>query len=249
MQPLLLDHVAFGITAIEPVAAFLVGTLGGRERDVGPGGAFLWWQWEFEGGGSLEMLLPDGPPDGFLHRFLAMRGPGAHHVTFKVRDIHESLEEARSLGYTPVGFDDSHPSWLEAFLHPKEAQGIVVQLAESHPELSGEVPRQPFPTAPSPAPLSRVVGLRFAARSEARARKQWETLLGGKAASLRDGIAFSYPNSALRIAVQIDPSADEGPVALEVAAPHSLALPEGPHPLFGLPLVQIPFPPTEAPTS
>ena len=49
-------------------------------------------------------------PDGFLHRFLAMRGPGPHHVTFKVRDIRASLEEARACGYTPVGFDDRSPS-------------------------------------------------------------------------------------------------------------------------------------------
>ena len=34
---------------------------------------------------------------------------------------------AASLGYTNVGSDRSDPHWQEAFLHPKQAQGIVVQ--------------------------------------------------------------------------------------------------------------------------
>ena len=241
MTPLMFDHIAFGVHAIEDVAPLLVGELGGRERDVGPGFGFLWWQWEFRDGGALEMLVPEGAPDGFLHRFLAARGPAPHHVTFKVRDIRESLEEARALGYTPVGFNDSHPSWLEAFLHPKEAQGIVVQFAESHPELADPFEAQPFPDAPPPSPTARVVGLALSCRSEARARLQWEQLLGGLAHRTRDGLAFHYPNSALRIAVSIDPLAPEGPVALEVAAERALALPEGPHPQLGLPIVQLPI--------
>ena len=38
---------------------------------------------------------------------------------------------ARSLGIEPVGIDTRYPEWQEAFLHPKQAFGIMVQLAQS----------------------------------------------------------------------------------------------------------------------
>jgi hypothetical protein len=35
------------------------------------------------------------------------------------------------MGYGPVGVNIDNPFWREAFLHPKEAGGTVVQIAES----------------------------------------------------------------------------------------------------------------------
>jgi methylmalonyl-CoA/ethylmalonyl-CoA epimerase len=248
MPAVKLDHVAFGVPDIAPAAAVLAGELGGTPRGSGPGGGFVFWQWEFTGGGAIEVIRPDGPPDGFLHRFLAARGAGPHHVTFKVSDIRPALDRARDLGYEPVGFDDSDPGWIEAFLHPKQAQGIVVQLAQSSYELGEEaerdVPRPPFPEIRAAAERARVVGLRLAVRSEERARRQWETLLGGALARERRDLVFRWPESPLRIAVSVQPDAPEGPLALELAAGRKLALPEGPHPALGIPLMQV-----EAPAS
>jgi catechol 2,3-dioxygenase-like lactoylglutathione lyase family enzyme len=238
-----LDHIAFGVPDLAPVAELLTAHLGGHERGSGPGGGFLFWQWEFANGGALEIIVPDGPPDGFLHRFIAARGAGPHHVTFKVPDIHAALARARTHGYEPVGFDDRFPGWKEAFLHPKQAQGIVVQLAEAHPELEAELEdtmvRPPYPTTRINEQRTAVLGLLLSARSEERALRQWQTLLGGSLTRERDRLVFAWPESPLRIAVRVAPDADEGPIALELAAPHRLALPEGPHPALALPLVQV----------
>jgi catechol 2,3-dioxygenase-like lactoylglutathione lyase family enzyme len=238
-----LDHIAFGVPDVAPVAELLAGHLGGRERSSGPGSGFVFWQWEFAGGGAIEIILPDGPPGGFLHRFLAERGAGPHHVTFKVPDIYDALDRARAHGYEPVGFDDRFPGWKEAFLHPKQAQGIVVQFAESHPELEegdwGDAVRPPFPPTSTTSDTAKVVGLLLSARSEERALRQWQMLLGGALARGRDRLVFRWPQSPLRIAVRIAPDAPEGPVALELSAARRLALPEGPHPALALPLVQV----------
>ena len=192
----------------------------------------------------IEIIVPDGPPGGFLHRFIAARGAGPHHVTFKVPDIHAALDRARALGYEPVGFDDRSPSWKEAFLHPKQAQGIVVQFAEAHPELEPTTSRTislrpPFPVTRAAPETVKVVGLLLSSRSEERALRQWQTLLGGALARERDRLVFSWPESPLRIAVRVQPDADEGPLALELCARRVLALPEGPHPALSLPLVQV----------
>lgn len=236
-----LDHIAFGVSRVADLVPFVVEELGGRERDVGPGVGFRWWQWEFEGGGALEILEPDGPPDGFLYRFLAARGgPAPHHVTFKVPDIRHAMERARAMGHDVVGYDATSPSWMEAFLHPKRAQGIVVQIVESHPELADWPDDGTFVFPPSqadPPPPVRLLGLRLAARSEERARAQWQELLGGACTREAGGLVFRWPESPLRVAVRIDEALPEGPIALEIATDRALRLPEGPHPALGLPVV------------
>jgi methylmalonyl-CoA/ethylmalonyl-CoA epimerase len=234
-----LDHVAFAVPQVAHVVPLVVGVLGGVARGAGPGAGFRFWQWEFGNGAALEILEPDGPADGFLHRFLAARGGAApHHLTFEVPDLRGAMRRAREHGHDVVGFDDSYPAWLEAFLHPKRAQGIVVQLVESHPELQqGDWQPPPFPPAPPPAPAVSLLGLRLASRSEARARRQWQELLGGDCAVRGRDLVFRWPDSPLRVAVSIDPAAAEGPRALELSSDRDLPLPEGPHAALGLPIV------------
>jgi hypothetical protein len=78
------------------------------------------------------MLMPwDTHLDDFLSRFLDHSGPGPHHLTFKVKDIEAELATARRLGFEPIGVDLTSPEWMEAFIHPKQATGVVVQLAQS----------------------------------------------------------------------------------------------------------------------
>ena len=231
----ILDHVAIAVPDASAVPPFLVGELGGRQLGAGPGAGFRFWQWSFEEGGTIEILEPDGPPGGFLHRFLAGRGPGVHHITFKVPDIEKAMDRAASHGYEIVGFNDDWPDWKEAFLHPKQAQGLVVQLVESHVASDAEAPGDwPFPTEPAnPPPAVRIVGLHLLARSAERARRQWEETLGGRCSANGAELEFRWPRSPLRVAVAIEPGADEGPRAIEVAADRGLALPEGPHPVLG----------------
>ncbi len=237
---IVLDHVAIGVPDVGAVPPFLVGELGAKSYASGPGGGYRFWQWTFEGGGKLEILQPHGPAGGFMHRFLDSRGPGVHHVTFKVPDLRVAADRARDLGYDVVGYDDSMPGWKEAFLHPKQAQGVVVQLAESDESVSVPYEAPPFPAdAPAPADPVRLVGLRLAAKDGPAARRQWEELLGGACREAGGGLEIRWPDSPLRIAVDVDASAEEGPRAVEVAAARALALPEGPHPVLGAAFVQV----------
>lgn len=236
MTTIRFDHIAIGVPRIADVPPFLEGTLGGVARyGRSSGGVFIWTVWRFEGGGRLEILEPFGK-NGFLHRFLTQRGPAIHHVTFKVPSLEEVLKRARTHGYTPVGRDDSDPSWKEAFLHPKESLGIVVQFAESHPRPPGARPdpwQPPAGPANSPPPVT-VLGLRMSASSRERARRQWESVLQGEPSEGRKGeIIYRWPGSPMRIAVEIDPAGPEGPMAIEVASPRPLDLPNGPHPVLG----------------
>ncbi len=127
------DHVSIAVTDIRralPLAAML----GGEFRDGGDSrlGQFRWVQFDLPGSAKLELITPleQVATDNFLVRFLQANGEGVHHITLKVTDINDAIGRAERLGLQVVGIDLSNPSWQEAFIHPKSANGVLVQLAE-----------------------------------------------------------------------------------------------------------------------
>lgn len=222
MSEIQLDHIAIAAHRLSDAPPFLVGVLGGIPFFGMDAGVFRFGQWEFEGDGRIEVLEPRGA-DGFLHRFLATRGPGIHHVTFKVPSLREACDRAESLGYGIVGYNDASPYWKEAFLHPKDALGIVVQLAQA----AGKGPtRGKWRTAPpgpaNPPPPVRILGLRTRAHSETRAARQWSTLLQGTPVREGETLVYRWPHSPLRIAVDIDAAGEEGPIRIDVVSARPL---------------------------
>jgi glyoxalase/bleomycin resistance protein/dioxygenase superfamily protein len=212
--------------------AFLVGELGGVPYNDGAGRGFRFACWGYAGGGRIEILEPRGA-DSFLHRFLAERGPRVHHLTFKVPRLREACDRAEARGYPVVGYDDSRPDWSEAFLHPKRALGIVVQLVQT----DGRDGRRPWrgpSSPPDPPPPVTVLGLRLSVHSPERARVQWVDIMQGQESVGPAGeIVYRWPGSPMRLAVEVDGMRAEGPLAIELTADRPLALPDGPHPHLG----------------
>jgi methylmalonyl-CoA/ethylmalonyl-CoA epimerase len=212
------DHIAIAVPRIADAPPYLMGVLGGAPFFGMSADVFRFGQWEFDGGGRIEVLEPRGD-DGFLHRFLAARGAGIHHVTFKVPSLRETRARATALGYGVVGYNATVPRWQEAFLHPKDALGIVVQIVESPDEPPRGHWRKPPPMPASPPPPVRLLGLRLAAHSAEHAQRQWAALLGGQEAVEAGRHVFRWPGSPLYIAVDVAASAEEGPTAIEIAPP------------------------------
>ena len=224
MRPIGLDHIAIAMPRLADAPAVLAGVLGGDPVFGMDTPHFTFGHWRFEGGGRLEVLAPRGEP-AFLHRFLATHGPGVHHVTFRVPDLRAVCDRARAAGYTVVGYDDSDPRWKEAFLHPREAGGIVVQFAESPGD--DENPAWAPPPGPSdPPPPVTLVGLRLRARSREHAMRQWGDVIGGVLVDeTAKDLTYRWPPSPLRLVVEIDPHGDEGPVCIEIASDRRVVLP------------------------
>jgi methylmalonyl-CoA/ethylmalonyl-CoA epimerase len=131
-----LDHVALASRDIGDALDVLVGQLGGLVVFGGNNVGFRAMQVHLgdgQRGLNVELMEPWSPEtNDFLERFVARHGASAHHLTFKVDDLAARLPAVEAAGFHPVNVDLSDPNWKEAFLHPKEAQGTVVQLAESH---------------------------------------------------------------------------------------------------------------------
>jgi methylmalonyl-CoA/ethylmalonyl-CoA epimerase len=230
-----LDHLALGMYSPAPAGLFFERVLGGAKAGgAGDHPPFGFAQWVFAGGARVEVIYPVGD-GGFLQRFLARGGPRVHHVTFKVSDLDAMLERTNALGYDIASLDRSDWYWQEAFLHPKQAQGIVVQLVEHHARPDGW-----DPAAAQPGPgAARVLGPRLVARSAELARRQWSELLGGRETRSDTGLAFAWPESPLVIHVDVDAELEPGPRQIEVSAATRLALPPGVVPELGARFVQI----------
>jgi hypothetical protein len=129
---------------------------------------------------KVEVLEPnDVEHNDFLRRFLDHSGPGPHHLTFKVPDLAGALDVMRAHGYEPIGVDLSGEGWKESFIHPKQACGIVVQVAQAKGELPAEVSPPPVPSrVVRPAALVEVVHL---VADLAAGHELFSGLLGGRA--------------------------------------------------------------------
>jgi len=147
-----LDHLAIGTQTLTDGWDLFSGVLGGTWAygDDSPG--YWWGQLEFAAGPKIELLTPTGGPDAaFLERFLASRGAGPHHFNFLVTDIDAALARIRAFGLEPIGVNLANPYWKEAFLHPRSAHGIVIQIAQQAGSPRSSPPRE----LPEPGPPAR----------------------------------------------------------------------------------------------
>lgn len=83
------------------------------------------------GESAVELLSP-ADPQSPIAKFLAKRGPGIHHLCYRVPDLDRALEACRAGGYTLV---DERPrrgagGRRIAFVHPKSTAGILLELTE-----------------------------------------------------------------------------------------------------------------------
>jgi len=200
------DHVAIGCWKVgdaTDIMKKLTALPKGNEWTNWEAFEFIAKQWHFKETGKIEIIQPNPDhADSFMLRFLKTHGaPTPHHITFKVPSIIEAREKAESLGFNIVGFNDSDPFWKEFFLHPKDAQGIVVQFAES---LEGQ-------ETWIDSPDTWVKGLRLKSTDSKKSELIFKQLLQGKLEKKRDNILeFSWPTSSMKIFVEVDPQGSDG---------------------------------------
>ena len=123
-------HVGIAVPAIEPALAFYRDVLGLEPHppEEADGAAIVSLPF---GDADVELLAPlaDDTPIG---KFIAKRGPGIHHICYRVPDLDAALERCRARGYRLI---DERPRTGAggrriAFVHPKATAGILLELTE-----------------------------------------------------------------------------------------------------------------------
>ena len=129
-SPARVAHIGIAVTSIDAALGFYRDVLGlepGRPETV-DGATIVAVPL---GDVQVELLEP-GDPGGPVAKFLARRGPGIHHVCYRVPDLDRALERCRAAGFRLI---DDVPrigagGRRIAFLHPKTTAGILLELTE-----------------------------------------------------------------------------------------------------------------------
>ena len=131
-----LDHVGIAVKDLNAALAFYRDALGLEiEQPEEVGSQRVRAHFVPVGDASVELLEPTSP-DSVIARYVDKRGPGLHHITLRVDDIHAALARLKSHGVKLV---DEQPragaeGALVAFVHPSSAHGVLVELKESRVE-------------------------------------------------------------------------------------------------------------------
>lgn len=129
-----IDHVSLAVKDIEKAKQFFCGVLG-----------FIPCSWSvledmkylgqvFSAGDltRVEMITPTAA-GSFLDKFLADR-EGVHHICLQTLDIVKAKEYLDEKGIPTFGYSDNYEDWKELFIHPRDAFGVLIQIAQFSPE-------------------------------------------------------------------------------------------------------------------
>ncbi|WP_433431686.1 VOC family protein [Nonomuraea sp. CA-141351] len=131
------DHTAVAAPRIRDLLPIYSNLLGGRH--LGGGGdnrvaGYRTLQLTYPNGGKVELMEPLAGSTFFDSFFELTRGRGGvHHLNFHVADLSAAVTMLTARGYRLHGLNQEDPRWREVFLHPKEAHGVLIQLAQPGP--------------------------------------------------------------------------------------------------------------------
>lgn len=127
-----IDHIGFAVRDIEEAIAFYSNMFGVSdweriampERHMAVAATYV-------GDTLLELIAPTSEQAAFA-KFLKERGPGMHHIAYRVDDVAAALATLKARGIQLIdeaprpGLHDT----LVAFLHPKSTLGTLIELVQ-----------------------------------------------------------------------------------------------------------------------
>ena len=132
------DHIGIAVHSIEAARPFFEGTLGAKFRHMrdNPSGDFRVGIFDLHDF-CIELLEPVNP-DGFLARYLDKRGEGVHHITLQTPDLKRKVLAMEEEGIRVVDKHLDDPTFMDAFISPKSAHGVLFQLGQTPGPLNNE---------------------------------------------------------------------------------------------------------------
>lgn len=127
-----IDHIAIAVPDLDAAIAWYADTFGATvthrevvERD-GVEEALI------KVADSYIQLTAATRPDSPIAKFLEKRGPGLHHVGYRVTNCAAALESVKAQGHQVI---DEVPrpgsrGTTVAFVHPKGALGVLIELVQ-----------------------------------------------------------------------------------------------------------------------
>lgn len=132
MSMIRIEHIGIAVkdlNAAEELYHKLLGAASYKRETVESEGVITSF---FQVGPNKVELLESTRPDGPIAKAIEKRGEGLHHIAFEVDDIRAEMDRLKTGGFTLLneapkrGADNK----LVCFVHPKSANGVLVELCQ-----------------------------------------------------------------------------------------------------------------------
>ncbi len=133
LKDCILDHIAIAVKSI-PVAKKFYQDLGlefsDQVEEVKDQKVFTAFA-QIDQNAHIELLEPTSE-ESTIHKFIATKGEGLHHLCFKVPDVRAKTQELTDKGYKFIYPEPriGAGGCLVNFLHPKSTGGVLIEISQ-----------------------------------------------------------------------------------------------------------------------
>ena len=131
-----IDHISIAVKDYKKALHFfqdILGAISGasaEDHDM----KYFWQIFSLGDLSRLELIYPTGQ-GSFLDNFLKKnKSGGLHHVSLQTPDMQEAIQILEEKDIPYFGYNEHGDFWKEIFIHPKDAFGVLIQIAEFNPD-------------------------------------------------------------------------------------------------------------------
>lgn len=127
-----IEHIGIAVSDLEKAESVyerLLGVAGYKREEVESEAVITSF---FKAGPNKVELLQSTRPDGPIAKAIEKRGEGIHHIAFEVADIHAEMARLKAEGFHLLSEEPKRgaDNKLVCFVHPKSANGVLVELTQ-----------------------------------------------------------------------------------------------------------------------
>ncbi len=129
----ILDHIAIAVPELEPAVEMYskLGLKFDEKREVVESQKVKTAFCHVDINSHIELLQPTSE-ESSIHKFIEKKGPGIHHLCFRVPDVLTKQQELAEKGFKFIyekPFEGANDC-LVNFIHPKSMNGVLVEISQ-----------------------------------------------------------------------------------------------------------------------
>ncbi len=131
-----IDHISIAVKDYANARHFFEDILGAIPG-AGDKNHHLKYHWQIFSFGDLsrlELISSTGHGSFLSNFFKKNKNGGFHHISLQTPDIQKTMQKLDDHNISYFGYNEYGDFWKEIFIHPKDAFGVLIQIAEFDPD-------------------------------------------------------------------------------------------------------------------
>lgn len=137
LEDCVLDHIAIAVKDIEASVEIYqaIGLKFDAQREIVEEQKVKTAFAQIDENGHIELLEPTDESSS-IHKYIEKKGPGIHHICFRVEDVIAKHKELSSKGFKFIYEEPQKGAGncLVNFIHPKSTGGVLIEISQKMEE-------------------------------------------------------------------------------------------------------------------